>query len=494
VNRALLRCHRGASFLLSSWIALVGNASAATYFISADHGHDSNAGTREAPRKTVTGGVALLSKSGGDVLVLLDGRFETARDAIGRNLRGLSGTKSAPTTIRAAKDGAAIIAAPFELPLDTMHLRFEGLTFDHPSTKSIAGQDIGFFRCAFRGGHAAGNNSTVQVGTNDITPGASDILIEDSWIHGPGGRYKLLIYNAERVVARRVVARHDAGWIYDGRNPQGGITVYNSRHVHLQNVIVFDSELAYPGWEAGIFVVKNPDPKGVAQHTGTRVTGSLLLNLSRRAIGIEGWGNVLDAHFEDTVVWNVGDGLSLNNASHRVSVARMTMGKVVGTAYAIWRGDESRLEVKNSIISGAKRAFDRQAGTMLHSYNVCYQVRDCGGEGERFKNPMEHGLLYLPRIEKGSALERFGENRSRTGAQVIYRVGRSGTGFGQSGFDEVGSEPLWPWPNEERLKSELCDGQTGRGLCKGDQSLTTYIWSQLGKPIPTMLGSGGATR
>jgi hypothetical protein len=39
-----------------------------------------------------------------------------------------------------------------------------------------------------------------------------------------------------------------------------------------------------------------------------------------------------------------------------------------------------------------------------------------------------------------------------------------------------------PWPNEARIKTEMCAGVT-RGFCSAT-SLTDYIWGYLGNPAP----------
>src|SRR5205085_856804 len=49
---------------------------------------------------------------------------------------------------------------------------------------------------------------------------------------------------------------------------------------------------------------------------------------------------------------------------------------------------------------------------------------------------------------------------------------------------------LWPWPNEARIKSEMCSGTT-RGFCSSP-SLTQYIWEAAGNPMPANL-YGGST-
>ena len=71
-------------------------------------------------------------------------------------------------------------------------------------------------------------------------------------------------------------------------------------------------------------------------------------------------------------------------------------------------------------------------------------------------------------------------------AIYLQRIGRHGTLFGEPGFDQLTSEELWPWPEEGRLKEDLCAGGVSRGFCKVSHSLTEYLWSHLGSTSPVM--------
>jgi hypothetical protein len=43
---------------------------------------------------------------------------------------------------------------------------------------------------------------------------------------------------------------------------------------------------------------------------------------------------------------------------------------------------------------------------------------------------------------------------------------------------------LWPWPNEARIKKEMCtDAGVTRGFCSAT-SLTDYVWNYLGNGNP----------
>ena len=109
----------------------------------------------------------------------------------------------------------------------------------------------------------------------------------------------------------------------------------------------------------------------------------------------------------------------------------------------------------------------------------CYSSDPLGGTSPSLK--------YLVRIEPGSFLKGKGYQGADIGANLLYRYGIDGTHYGEANFNTLTTVPLWPWPNEDRIKREMCE-QTGvtRGFCQA-RSLTHYIWEYLGSPMPADL-------
>ena len=114
-----------------------------------------------------------------------------------------------------------------------------------------------------------------------------------------------------------------------------------------------------------------------------------------------------------------------------------------------------------------------------------------------------HGIIYPIRIEQNSDAAAYG-----VGATIEFRRGRSGTLWGEQGYDELTSDPLWPWPNEIQIKEKMSaysynsDGivvNGARGFCSAgkqlngidDITLTSYIWEYLGNQIPEEIYSYG---
>jgi hypothetical protein len=88
-------------------------------------------------------------------------------------------------------------------------------------------------------------------------------------------------------------------------------------------------------------------------------------------------------------------------------------------------------------------------------------------------------LEYVTRVEADSFLAGTGEGGANRGADLTFRYGCDGCWFGDPGFNTPHpDQPLWPWPNQERLKSESClDWSSGTA-------------SPVQRPVPPMTGKG----
>jgi hypothetical protein len=83
-------------------------------------------------------------------------------------------------------------------------------------------------------------------------------------------------------------------------------------------------------------------------------------------------------------------------------------------------------------------------------------------------------LKYVGRIEAGSPCVSKGEGGSNCGADLTRRY-----------HDGVmTSTALWPWPNQDRIRKDMCvDAGVSRGFCSAP-SLTDYVWGYLGNANP----------
>jgi hypothetical protein len=104
----------------------------------------------------------------------------------------------------------------------------------------------------------------------------------------------------------------------------------------------------------------------------------------------------------------------------------------------------------------------------------------------RTADPVAEGSIKYPlRIEAGSPLASAGFT-----LDITKRIGTDGSRVGNLGYNTPSAASLWPWPNEERIKREMCAATT-RGFCSVGKrldginpvTLTSYIWEALGSPI-----------
>ena len=433
-------------------------------------------GTATSPVKTINDGINLMSSDGGDILIIRPGNY--SEDILSVQ----NGEINSYNIIKAEKDGTVILTGEFYLPFSTQYVQFEGLKWDSHHTKAITGHHIKFLRCAFKGGPAKDNTVNVGIGSNDQSPGAHHILIEDSWAYGLGGRYNFLIYNSDSVVFRRVIARHDGGWQGSGYDPEAGITVYNSSNIEIQNSIVLDSDLKYQYWESAFYNVKNESSQ--LPYKNTRIVGSIALNTPvGNAYSYDAGGVMNNTIIENSVAWKSGGGIALNGNNKSVTAKNLTLGEIIGTGIAIWGGDKNRLSLSNSILYKNKnKAIRINAGHASLNKLNCYPKKysPCGSH-PIFINPVSHGLKYIPVINKKSKLHSL-----NIGANITNQTGKSGTLYNDKDFNITTDISLWPWPYENRIKNDLCEN-TKRGLCSSSKSLTDYIWSYLGFKPPNTI-------
>lgn len=115
-------------------------------------------------------------------------------------------------------------------------------------------------------------------------------------------------------------------------------------------------------------------------------------------------------------------------------------------------------------------------------------------------DPKANSLKYITRIEPGSELNGSGKSGADIGANVIMLIGTPGTLYGANGYKTTTNVSMWPFPNENVIKSKMAayknntHGISGsRGFCVNgkqlngidDITLTSYIWEYIGNKMPT---------
>ncbi|MEI7891036.1 MAG: hypothetical protein WCI36_03615 [bacterium] len=249
-----------------------------------------------------------------------------------------------------------------------------------------------------------------------------------------------------------------------------------------------------------------------------KYTGNIVINIQNTAAG----------HFDraagtrvlkDNVFWDIQHGGYSNFADTvtefqpAVSFVNNTFGKFRSNyTSACWNnncgigvevGTNGIFTMTNSIVSdsllyGIKGILSPTYSAIFNTTN--YAGASSSGTGTIIStNPIGNGLSYLPRSD-------MTVNGHNVGARIMKQYGKSGTIFGETGYDLLqdgtngqADVNLWPFPNESLIKNNFASydpaidggGSSGaRGFAAGtsidgsSQTLTKYIWEYLGNQIP----------
>ncbi len=479
-----------------------GSASRTTYYLSPSGSDTANDGrSLSSPWKSFS--KAFGSMAAGDELILLDGTYSAAA---GTGYISYLGTGSAQPPSGTNVNNMTYVHALNPGNVTLQGGLFIGRSFRKDSFISI--QDV-----TFEGGGSLYNTSYVtikdcgfhgsfSVGTNDHDYGNDYDLIEDVWVWASGSRIIAINYRSHHNVWRRVVVRGDGcgtSSCSGSGNPNVGITMYNSMDVSVQNVMVVDRILAATDAPYADFAVAQHSPGplfGRAEWLGT-----ISLNAPDTGYYMEP-----DASEDPTirisnaVAWDAsGTGFNLANSGTNNLLENLTAYGRTGDGIRVAPELTSGI-LRNAISTNAGRygINSKYTPSYVDVYNPgssTYNQTSCS-TGCYSSNPIADGavpsLKYLPRIEAGSFLKGKGNAGADIGANVLYRYGADGARFGDAGYNTLTTTSLWPWPNEDRIKREMC-ANTTRGFCSAGQrlgnvgpvTLTTYIWEYLNNPIPS---------
>jgi hypothetical protein len=502
-----------------------------TFFIS-PNGSDSNHGTLiNSPLKTFK--QAFQTMGQGDELILLDGTYSVAGETgILRSVtyNGASIANSGPipsgktlhwpTIIRALNPGEVIVQDFDNSPLfigrsnrKVSYLTISGITF-YGGGQLFNSSYVTIKDCGFKG--------SFSVGTGDHPNGNSYNLIEDVWIWSNNRRIVAINYRSHNNVWRRVVVRSD-GCDQPGcesfpkEDPSVGITVYDSHDVSMQNIIVVDR------------VLRNDRAYGdfaTAQHTSdsqyylgrNEWLGSMSINSDDAALHFEAdsvlaSGNTIWKIENFATVGSSIGGINLGNVPYNYDAVGKPISEISHStvildtpgsnrsSYRVSPGQSNGL-IKNSIgVNGTRTNFNSISGGVENSVGFesaasegNFDSQFCTGSCiDLSSNPTQDGsLLYPTRVETNSSVATAISNQS-IGANITKQIGSAGSRFGESGYNTKSTIALWPWPNEARIKKEMClDSEITRGFCSTSNrlnsskgiTLSSYIWESLGNQMP----------
>lgn len=533
-----------------------------TYFLSPS-GSDTNNGTSAlSPWQSFEH--AFSQMNGGDTLRLLDGiynsevgtggiHWNTSNTSLGRTFpfsaqppSGLG--RQNPTIITALNPGSVVIEVPLFLGRSNRKDSFitiEGITFDgepNPLDSNVGYEGGQLYNTSYVKIKNSGFHGHFAIGTNDHNEGTNYNLIEDVWIWGYNARGLALNYRSSYNIWRRVSLRHDGCDIAGCGEGEGGsgFAVYDSNNISVQNLMVIDRVLSHPG--DGYADIST------AQHTSQSILPDEV-NAEIYYLGLNEWLGSMSINSMDTAVSLEADVLIANE--NAATMKNLLVLKPQGRVFSLGRwsysnenanniyqnltliGHDSSTDSGGMYINGEDPTKTHQLSNILmyDYFQEPFTVPTDNGSsigntniftskaGASNSYPSQYfncttnctvsdptagtpSLLYPIRIETGSALSGSGESGLDIGANIVNSYGEDGTFFGDTNYNTLTNTALWPWPNEDRIKTETCQTiiskrqaaeHIARGYCDTGNRLdganpvtiTSYIWEALGNAIPT---------
>lgn len=457
---------------------------------------------------------ALAAMSSGDTVIIADGDWRnTSGMYIDRNHRPPDGSSGSYSKVHAESDWGVKI--PY-IHIETYHtephgyIEIRGIVFDNKYINQ--GRGLGhivyhmnhfkYIRCGFLVHGAVGNNHAAGFGNGNADRSLNQYNLMEECIIWGSGRYMLYSKYGQYNVFRRLVIRHD---YHDGLGGQDDGQIFNYRayacsyHIY-QNCISIDSDriqhYSSLNSEAGGFW-----PGDSYGATGNKISGSISIKDVRIPYYIAS---------DDTGYAEIENSVAMD-----VSVTGST------TLSALMLKSNVNLSIRNSLgvmalSNGHDGFYGKKGGQLTVTDSILRNVNDYGmfgaigshinhydagsgdfGSAAITSDPYQNGLRYPVKIEENSPLATAGSNGGVVGPTIMKKIGVSGTLYGEPGWDTVTDEPLWPFPNEAKIKelmSETVDGVSGiYGFTAGNsldgtpQTLTKYIWEYLGNQIPASL-------
>ena len=475
------------------------------YYISPSGSDSIGLGTSVSPWATLKG--AFTHMASGDTLICKDGTYTGNNNIIDSGGFPPYGTVGAYTVVKAENDGMAIFSG------DTMiifyatgqankYWQFEGLIWCNSGGDNLYLGGVSYVKFLRCGAYDAGdgNNSNITTGQN-----SSYLLFENCYVWG-NGRYKFNLYMSNHIILRQCVARLDRDNAIS--EPIACYSVYSCDDIKLQNCIAIDTDQTskYINVEVygGPFLVPS------TSKDANRVEFNRCIALNVKIGGFNTTGNeyyvARDVVFRDCVLWDCaapggGQQITLNMfRGLNDQIINCTFG-VGYSDYILFNSYDSGIgqntTIKNSIIYAMTGSSSLFSGVESASYNDFYaNTGSPSGSNNKLLNPIYNistnpigALKYITRVELGSNLAGQGEAGADIGANIKTLIGTSGTIWGQTGYNTDTGISMWPFPNEDLIRTKMkaynAGGVSGnRGFCVDQQTLTRYIWEYLGNPIP----------
>lgn len=477
---------------------------------------------------------AMKAMVSGSTVIVEDGVYDGDLNLIGKTLGGSvqqppSGIATQYSSVIARNPGRAVMTGTAEIKLTLGHereyLAFKGFyvvngqvsCYGYGHNRNDDTRRHKFIKFMYCGCDGEEKTSPFTAFRCD------DILFESCYALGMG-RYKIRSYEGENIVARRCTSRMDVPSFHG--EPKGNYAWYSTLNVFAANNLAIDGDaerFCSGGELAGEFTTPTTsnNSSGVCHRSIQLNSEYLFGNMDYQE---SNGGGDSDFEYHDCVSWDVRPYDRYIMSWGSALFNKMTLGDVAPRVPPMDRAVNSYLDnsrgITNSVIHNISNVTNRFQNLKKESGHVTVgrTVERFGVEGNNITqfegndinshvanttshDPFSNGLKYLPRLEKGSLLQQL-----MKGANVTTHLGRSGTMYGESGFDQETNVPMWPFPLEDIIKEKYSEYsytgstytghytnrvQTGtdtligkRGFAVDGQNITNYVWEYLGSLAP----------
>lgn len=296
---------------------------------------------------------------------------------------------------------------------------------------------------------------------------SSYITKEDVWSWNDN-RYTIHNFKSSHITDNRVIARlDDLG--KPALLPVGAISHYLTNNSVIANALLFDVSGTF---SQPYDLVYSSNPKS----GNNQLWGVIGFNAETQLGGLypaDGGGN--NYEINNSVIWGTSKRCIRFNALAPIRIKNNTCGENGGESIV---SKNASLEVQNNIFY--KNGGGILGGIISCDNNVFYLSGSipAGCKNSIAENPQIKWLPKSPIAGKGAnVLKKY--NVSEAGG--VLKVSET-------------TQNLWPWPYEDLIKADMCEGIT-KGWCGTNKTLTQYIWEYLGNPIPAEIyGGAGDTK
>ena len=350
---------------------------------------------------------------------------------------------------------------------------------------------------------------------------SSNITIEECWTWGFGARYGIALHGGLQNVARRTVTRYDGS--VDG-NPKAGLVLYSEDQSVAENNITLDFDVGTDGTgdvHAAFFTTSSVQltppafPPGLPRGLGSvSWYGNMAINTVSTSESIMFFDSLSSVGGTITAIDNViangnapfqskgnSNGIWVSNDQgtphSKISLSHNTVYNVKGTGVRVdappeWKAVEFNDNLISNLSPASSPCFQDVSGSgtrIVASNNEVFGCSPLEIPNDATLSKENPQLSYLLRTETGTPGNGSGTAGTNRGATVIKRY-VNGT---------LTDTSLWPFPNEDFIKQDLCAGPDGTllngeaintrghnasGWCASNKTLTKYVWEQLGNTSP----------